>query len=489
MQQQKGWTWRAYRDDFTTKNLWHNDSFTDRLDFKKERILLHLEQGDIKIKFVEVLNKLKKLDEINITKPFIIYAMRRNGRTRSTGKDSFSYNKSLSIFFSSLISVDLEYIDIEKLNQTFSICSEIASSNGLSKEFEFLDDNIRKNGYGLNPHYSRKVSEFKELEAKWKKNNAERFKLNHRFHCWFSLFNSETITADQVKRFLTRKLIGSLDREMWEILEGYAHYPELELIAETPLYSSEQTIQLKPTRILPTDEKSITRSKRFMREVVIKSVLIDPIYFNYIAKDDMEDEEFAKAYLTRSYTDLEFKNIHQRHKNGNVQPRDHLIYFPDSICDNEKVVLLNYELNGSIEHASDRLKSDRDFILNHEINHIGCFSEELQNDFEFVKKWIEVCSPSNDQLFYVGNQLKNNLDYIEWLMNARYKTLTQENLDEDIIYYPEIGKDTINLCSDARGNFELELLNNLLEKNRFKKRLQIDLSNGKIETKTGKLKI
>lgn len=74
-------------------------------------------------------------------------------------------------------------------------------------------------------------------------------------------------------------------------------------------------------------------------------------------------------------------------------------------------------------------------------------------------------------------------------MNARYKTLTQENLDEDIIYYPEIGKDTINLCSDARGNFELELLNNLLEKNRFKKRLQIDLSNGKIETKTGKLKI
>lgn len=86
-----------------------------------------------------------------------------------------------------------------------------------------------------------------------------------------------------------------------------------------------------------------------------------------------------------------------------------MIYFPDSICDNEKVVLLNYELNGSIEHASDRLKSDRDFILNHEINHIGCFSEELQNDFEFVKKWIEVCSPSNDQLFYVGNQLKTIL--------------------------------------------------------------------------------
>ncbi|CAD9227925.1 conserved hypothetical protein [Burkholderia cenocepacia] len=475
-----------YRDDFTTEDLWHNDSFTDQEAFKKEKILLHLLQGDIKIKFLEVLGPFKKKDEVNICNPFVLYAMRKTGRTTKTGKDRFIHNKNLSTFLSSLISEQMAYTTTKQHDKCWSIYSEIAHNNGLSKEFEFLGNYMRETDNEFDFQKYRDIrSEFKKLAHQWKEVNNEPFRLNHRFLNWFNLFNSEILTTDQVTRFIAKCLIDSLDRNMWEVSEGYAHLSELELILETPFSSFEQVVQLKQSRFFQTR----TRSERFMREVIIKSVLTDPIYFNYIAKEDLEDEEFVTAYLIRFHTESDFKSTYQSSKNGNIQPIDHLMYFPESICDNEKIVLLNYELCRSIEHASDRLKSDRDFILDNEISDIYWLSEDMRNDFEFIKAWIERCHPRNTQLTLVGEQLANNLDYIEWLMNARYKMLIQEEIDDCIIDPPAIGMETFDLCRDDNGNFQLDRLESLLEKNRFKKKLQLDLSNGKVETRSGKIKI
>lgn len=72
-------TWKSYRDGLPLNKLWWNDSFTDRSSFRRVHILLHLLEGDIKIKFLEVSGPLKKKDEVNICNPFALYVMRKNG--------------------------------------------------------------------------------------------------------------------------------------------------------------------------------------------------------------------------------------------------------------------------------------------------------------------------------------------------------------------------------------------------------------------------
>lgn len=463
---------KSYSDKIKKDELWFNKSFTDESDFHIDRFLLHLEQGDIKIKFMEVPNKFKKLDEINITKPFIIYALRRNGLTKK-GKESFTYNKSLSTFLSSMIADSMEDIDDWKnyddssMNAKSSLESHyydwFADNNGMLEEWEFLKQLTRQKIGKTNKTWSRFLTShdtFKEVaeawkyrnlktkrrikltEAEWKLVDQEPFKLNHRFALWYALFDEEVIKAEKVKEFLLRKYT-------W------------------------RTTSFKSTAIKQEDDYQTRANKMVEREKIVKLVITDPIYFKCVSEDDMEDKDFAIQVLSAS-----------------ISHNFSLPFFPESIRDNEEVVLFDYAIRHSIFYASDRLKSDRQFILEHGIDDISAFSDELKNDFEFMKTFIEKHNPSDGKLCLVGDQLANNLDYIEWLMNYKYGNLTQNKIDNYVLLrIPIIGSEVYEQCLNSSGNFQLELLNNLLEKNRFKKRLQLDLNNGKTETRSGKIKI
>ncbi|WP_205191439.1 hypothetical protein [Burkholderia sp. LMG 13014] len=90
---------------------------------------------------------------------------------------------------------------------------------------------------------------------------------------------------------------------------------------------------------------------------------------------------------------------------------------------------------------------------------------------------------------YVGDQLKNNLDYVDWLVSTKYSDLTQDDIDADYGRFSAIGSEISNQCKDNGGNLQLDLLRDLLAKNRFKKQLAIDLNRGKNDAPTRKLKI
>ncbi|ANJ72251.1 hypothetical protein A9Y76_07130 [Ralstonia insidiosa] len=470
---------KSYSDNIKTDELWFNKSFTDEYDFQKERFLLHLERGDIKIKFMEVPNKFKKLDGINITKPFVIYAMRRNGLTRK-GKESFTYNKSLSIYLSSMIADSMKDVDdwshyddssmAAKSSLESHYYSWFADNNGMLEEWEFLKNFIKKKVKKTNRSWSACLTShdtYKEVakawklktkrrakltEAEWKLVDQEPFKLNHKFALWYALFDEEVITAEQVKKFL-------LNKYAW------------------------RATAFNSTIIKPQDDYQTRAAKMVEREKIVKRVITDPIFFKFVSKEDMEDKDFAIHVLSASKTLSNYNSG----KNGNNSYHSLLAFFPESIRDNEEVVLFDYAITSSIFYASDRLKSDRQFILGHGID-ISEFSDELRNDFEFIKIFIEKHNPSDSRLNYVGDQLANNLDYIEWLMNFKYSGITQQEIDRyDRVIV--IGSEIFDQCRDSSGNFQLELLNNLLEKNRFKKRLQLDLNKGKTETRSGKIKI
>ncbi|HDR9188580.1 TPA: hypothetical protein QDB51_002655 [Burkholderia vietnamiensis] len=450
----------AYSDKIRSGELWFNKDFTHDSDFHIERFLLHLEHGDIKIKFLEVPNKFKKLDEVNICKPFIIYAMRRNGKTNK-GNDSFSYNKSLSIFLSSLITDSMEDISENYTGSKRNIDSYdyewIAERNNMLGEWEFLKSQIKKNNRANWSAYLTSDGVFADIAQAWKFRRLKRakkkltetelelvdsepFKLNHRFALWYAIFQEEVITADRVKSFLINK------------------------------YASRQKA-FSPTRIYPHDDYRTVAKKTIERTLLVEKIIADPIHIKCVSKEDMEDKDFAIKLLSAIRTLCNHKNIH----NGNYPSSDiNLLMFPESIRDNEEVVLFNYAMTQTICFASDRLKGDRKFILENGIADIGNFTDELSNDLEFIKTLATQNNLGFNDLYWVGRQLQNNLDYVEWLMNYKFKNLTQRQIDEDSVV-PAIGDEVIAQCG-GEEHFSLEILNHLLEKNRLNKQLTIDLN-------------
>ncbi|WP_146124248.1 hypothetical protein [Burkholderia multivorans] len=452
-----------YSDKMTSEKLWFNKSFTDDFDFQKERFLLHLERGDIKIKFMEVPNKFKKLDEVNICKPFIIYAMRRNGRTPK-GKDKFSYNKNLSIFLTNMIVSSMFWVshsgrkeksDINTYNYKW-----IAEKNNMLEEWEFLKAEIKKTGKVWSEYLTKKNT-FKEIEAAWQHRGKDTtegatFKLNHKFALWYALFDQEIITTDTIKEFL-------LNKNGW------------------------QTNKFETTKIYPEDDFRVRVHKTIQRERIIKMAITDPIYFTCVSREDMEDKDFAMKVLTAFNTLTQYRSSNGNECDHQYSPI-YLSLFPLPVRDNEEVVLFNYTITGSLSFASRRLKNDRHFILENGLNDIGGFSDELKNDFDFIKTLITTHEISDYDLSNVGEQLKNDLDYIEWLLEYRYDSVTQESLEDGSDSLP-IGIEIIKQCRDEYHRFSLDLLKDLLEKNRFNKKLAVDLNRGKNDAPVKKLKI